>query len=796
MADYQLDFSSNPAWRPLTEGDRFGYVFLGLAAGTLIGLTIWTYLGNSKASGRRILLLIALRLLALLIAILTTLRPSISVTDKPKQPSTLLVAIDSSESMTLKDESNNLSRWEFMKKFLEKSAPLLESLKNEQQVSVQLFRFDKDFDPAKDVWDPATAKPDGKRTDFGTMMSKLYDKYQGEARLRGLLILSDGADNGVAKPAISEAQKYRSIGCPIYSFAVGQESTSSESKDIALTSIAADPSPVSIKADLRIKVIADALGFEGARTKIKLFIDDKLVKTDDVQLPKKLGNEIEILTKAPDKPGEYRVKVELEPLPGETTVLNNTIESYFSVTKEGVRVLLIYRLHEDFAYLRTALAGDKRFDFVEVLRQTDDPLPESEQRKFDLTEQAYDVIILGNVSPKRLLAINPKLMTQIEKLVRDKGVGLMMLGGQDSFAGSPDTPADDRWNITGRPIADILPVSFGEVQQFDEERIQIIPTPTGLNNFMLKLDSDPKKNKEIWNRLNDPAGKPNTRLQGYTPIGIPKTGHIPLAVARRENGQEAPLMVGMEVGKGRTLAFGVNTLGRSWRKLGLPDKPEGYDLTLRFWKQVVLWLAHQDEVEGVVYARPEFRRLAQSAKQTIRFGVRDKRGEDIPTADIKFQILQGQETPDKNKAKPPERDAKGQFVSAFEVTQPGEYRVVAWGQGKDAEGHEVTGDAMARYIVFPDISDELIKPAARYDILLAIENTANGTVQDAVRRVDRLPSFLEEMLKNPVQALNAKPKLYPDWHRNANSWFLPTLLILFVSLLGFEWGLRRLWGMI
>ena len=794
MADYQFDFTSNPAWRPLTEGDRLGYAFLGIAGIILIVLTVWTYTGNSRANGRRLTILVVLRLLALAMAILSTLRPSISLLEKPKEPSTLLIAIDASESMTIKDESNNLTRWEFMRKFLDKSAPLLEALKSEQQVAVQLYRFSKDFDPANDVWDPDAAKPDGKRTDFGTTMSRVYEKYQGEAKLRGLMILSDGADNGMLKPALGEAQRYRGIGCPIYTFAVGQPTTLSNARDIALTSIAADPSPVPIKADLKIKVAADAIGFEGARTKLRLFIDDQLVKTEDVQLAKAIGNEIEIVTKAPDKPGEIKIKVELVPLPGESTDLNNTIESYLSVTKEGVRVLVIYRLQEDMAYLRSALAGDKRFDYVEVVRQTDEPLPEAEQRKFDLIDQAYDVIVLGNVTPRRLSAINPKLMNQIEKLVREKGTGLMMLGGQDSFAGSADTPAADRW--AGTPIANILPVTLGEVQQVDAERIQMLPTTDGINHFMLRLDSDPKKNKALWDRLNDPAGKPNTRIVGFTPIGTPRTGHIRFADAKRENGQLQPLMVGWAIGKGRTLAFGVNTLGRSWRKLGLPDKPEGYEITQRFWKQVVLWLAHQDEVEGNVYVRPEMRRLSQNSKQTVRFGVRDKRGEDIPTAEIRYQVVAPTEQPNEARAKPPERDAQGQFITSFEVKQPGEYRVVAWGKAKDAEGNEVKGDAIARFIVFPDISDELLKPAANHDFLLALENTANGTALDSVRRVDKLPSFLEELLKNPVKASNIKPKLYPDWKRNANGWFLPLLLVIFVTILGLEWGLRRMWGMI
>ena len=97
---------------------------------------------------------------------------------------------------------------------------------------------------------------------------------------------------------------------------------------------------------------------------------------------------------------------------------------------------------------------------------------------------------------------------------------------------------------------------------------------------------------------------------------------------------------------------------------------------------------------------------------------------------------------------------------------PGEYRVVGWGEGADKNGEKIADSATARYVVYPDVSDELLNPAARPDILLSLENTANGTALDAVRRADRLPAFIEEMKANPVKTSTPKPKAYPDWRRD------------------------------
>jgi hypothetical protein len=52
------------------------------------------------------------------------------------------------------------------------------------------------------------------------------------------------------------------------------------------------------------------------------------------------------------------------------------------------------------------------------------------------------------------------------------------------------------------------------------------------------------------------------------------------------------------------------------------------------------------------------------------------------------------------------------------------------------------------------------------------------------------------MKSNPPTISTAKPKAYPDWRRDKQKWFLPMMLILFVAVLGLEWGLRRAWGMV
>lgn len=812
---------TNPAWRPLTNADVPGYIVLAICAAVLVGLTLWTYLGSSQTTPRRIVLLITLRMLALLLAMLTALRPALSVTEQPRMKSTLVIVLDNSESMSITDEYDKLSRWELLKRVAEKCGPLLKQLEDDQQVTVHLYCFSGDFNVNAEQYKPQSdgrevsvpewlngRRPNGKRTDFGLMLSELYNRYQGESNpLRGLIVISDGGNNASNPDPTAMAMKWRGIGCPIYTFMTGKTDTKTDQKDIAFTSIAADPSPVPIKTDLTVKAQMNASGLEGANVKIRLTISrynessdeweevSDLTRAEDFRLSKSVGNEIQIVTKAPEQPGPVMVKMEMIEGPAEDRIKdNNQIETFVNVTKDGVSILVIDKLRPELKFLRYALAGDKRFDFVEMVRQTDDPPPANEAAKFDVLNQPYDAIILGDVSPERLNSIDKNLMENIAKLVKEKGVGLLMTGGIDSFGGTPGQSTG--WKNT--PIADLLPVTLPDPTPQNDGSTEINPLPDAFRDYIMKLDPDAEKNKKIWEKLGLQA---TTRLGGFTVIGRPKPGAKVYAMARNVvTGKEGELLVGQTIGNARVVAFGADQTWK-WVNLGneegATEPDEGTKLHARFWKQMALWLAHQDEVEGNVFVLPELYRLATNGKNKFKMGVKDKHGDELLNPKMRYQIVRKGDKPDEKKAKSAERE-RGRPRAVYEAKEPGRFRIFVWGEGTDPDGAEIKGNAQAFFTVYPEISDEMLRPAARDDFLLGLENTANGTAPETIRKADKLPSFLqEELLNKPLKLTGLKPKLHPDWRRNSSdSWFLPLILIGFVLLLGLEWGLRRVWGMV
>src|SRR5207248_1955449 len=96
---------------------------LGGTALALAGITVWTYLGARGASWRRTALVLALRLAALLVAIIVVLRPALAFEEmENSEPSRLFILLDWSESMRVTDGFDGLARWSDARRMLATAA--------------------------------------------------------------------------------------------------------------------------------------------------------------------------------------------------------------------------------------------------------------------------------------------------------------------------------------------------------------------------------------------------------------------------------------------------------------------------------------------------------------------------------------------------------------------------------------------------------------------------------------------------------------------------------------------------
>jgi hypothetical protein len=302
----------------------------------------------------------------------------------------------------------------------------------------------------------------------------------------------------------------------------------------------------------------------------------------------------------------------------------------------------------------------------------------------------------------------------------------------------------------------------------------------------LLLESDPQRNKTWWDRLPKLNGgsrlarKANAEVLAGTP-----EGDVLLAVS--------------QYAKGRTAALAVDTTW-IWTRGGKPHDSrdagkegalsESREAHLRFWRQLILWLARQEEIGKSVRIELAHRRLSTGKEQQITVQAREITpggGRDtqkpIKGAEFTVTVLK----PDKTQETVQVRSDGGEDGKSqgtfWKTDDPGEYEVVvsAKNQGIDL------GAAKARFVAYRDDS-ELLNRTANHVLLEQIAKATGGSF----RLHGGLRELLEEMKPETKTELTQVYKL-PNWDES-NLPLQMTLFLLFVGLIGAEWLLRRLWG--
>jgi hypothetical protein len=208
----------------------------------------------------------------------------------------------------------------------------------------------------------------------------------------------------------------------------------------------------------------------------------------------------------------------------------------------------------------------------------------------------------------------------------------------------------------------------------------------------------------------------------------------------------------------------------------------------RFWRQVVVWLARQDDARGNVWVRPDARRIPARSDLGFTAGLNGKGGVPLAGGSFRAEVT----APDGSTTPVSVTKSADGFRGVFTRTDaPGEYRITVHGEGRDdASKEDVRGEATARFIVYDD-DVELMNRAANHDLLQKIAAAGGGTC----RRGEELRSFLEEMLQQPLAKERPKLNHYPDWRATGRSYFLMAYFVAFVAILSCEWLLRRRWGL-
>jgi len=261
------------------------------------------------------------------------------------------------------------------------------------------------------------------RTDIASAL-RLGTAAFPETGQRRLVLLSDGNENvGDAMSALAAALP---LGVSLDVVPLG----TSRGNDVSIRKLTL-PTTIKKGQTFDVKIFAQADQAQSAT--IRLFLNDTSLGEQKVQL--NAGKNLFTFPQTLAEPGFYKYDVQMD-APGDTVPQNNHATS-FATVRGNPRVLIVSSDPARDGQLAAAMQTGK----LEI--KVTDKFPQT------LAElQSYDTIFLCNVAAGDLGLDSMKLL---ESAVRDFGVGLVCVGGDQTYAAG---------GYRGTPLEAVLPVEM------------------------------------------------------------------------------------------------------------------------------------------------------------------------------------------------------------------------------------------------------------------------------------------------------------------------------------------------
>ncbi|MFY0601142.1 MAG: hypothetical protein JXR03_15805 [Cyclobacteriaceae bacterium] len=334
-----------------------GWTIFAVLAGALLAFLLYSKKGTPWSRNTS-LLLGALRMMSIFLIILLLLNPllklSINHTDKP----IVVVALDNSESISLRSSKSGLSE---IKQWIKKTQGELSGR----------FEFNyKDFSAS----DLDTISFNSKTTDLGDLLRDVEVTFEGE-NVGSVVLASDGVINAGPLP------QYRSYSFPIYTLGLGDTIAP---KDLSIKSvrnnrIAYQGNKFPIRVELQQK------GFDNTPVNISIYEGGKLLERQSLELKSALS-EVDFNLEATEA-GLKHLVIQITRFDDESSFANNKKDIYINVIEGKDKVLIVAPApHPDIGAIRKVLASAANYE-------TDIYIPGVSEGKI---EKEYDVLIEHN----------------------------------------------------------------------------------------------------------------------------------------------------------------------------------------------------------------------------------------------------------------------------------------------------------------------------------------------------------------------------------------------------------------
>jgi uncharacterized membrane protein len=369
---------------------------------------------------------------------------------------------------------------------------------------------------------------------------------------------------------------------------------------------------------------------------------------------------------------------------------------------------------------------------------------------------SYQAVIIDDLEAA---FFTPDQAALLQKFVSERGGGLLMLGGMESFQ-------EGKYQRT--PIGDMLPVYLEHAED---------STAPGPVRFGLGREGW----LQPWARLRENEADEKARLENMPAFQVMnvareiKPGASIVASATDEHGKQYPALVTQRFGRGRTAAF---TLGDVWR-WGMQN-PENHQDMDKTWRQLVRWLVA--DVPNQVELAVEAAAADPQSGVTLQVRARDAKFQPLDEASVSIEVQQV--TSATNRSTPLHLDAEPS------LKEPGLYEATYVPRG--------TGGYMARAWVTNSVGVQIGQAEAGWATDLAAEEfrslqpnsdllreLARRTGGELVQRA-HLAEFARKLPQRKAPIMEA-------W--TAPAWHTPAVLAFALICFAGEWGLRRWKGL-
>ncbi len=733
------------------------WLVIGLAVVASV-LVLWSLMRLPGSPNRgRAVLLGSLRLAAIALLAWCLCRPVLVVAEALDQRNVVAVLVDDSRSMRVADV-NGAARAAVVRQLAGgPDSTLLRSLAARYQVRV--YRTG-----ATGRVPDASALPfDGGRTRLLAAITRVEDDLAG-APLSGVVVLSDGAENGGGEGAASVTDQLatlRSRGIPVYPIGIG---SARFERDIEISELGG-PRQALRNATVLLDVVISHRGYGGESLPVVVEDSGRIVASTTLRLSRDAESTPVRLRVPTPEPGARVLSVRVPLQPGEMVAGNNVRRALLTVRDRREKVLYLEgEPRPELKFARRAVDGDEQLQLVTLLRSAKDKylrLGVSDSLElvngFPTTRAqlfAYRAIVLGSIEASFFTGDQLRML---HDFVSERGGGMLLLGGRESFA---------EGGYVGTAVADLMPVDMEVSSRSENERlvpVAAVPTPEGLRHPALQVAASDSLVAARWRTL-PPLTTVNLLARAKPAASVLLQGRY------GEQGLTRPLLVSQRYGRGRVLALGAQDdwLWQMHADIAVDDST--HEL---LWRQMLRWLVNDVPDRAEVVTDEE---SGPGEAVALRAVVRDsgflRRNGAVVTATVTSPDGAAQEVP-----------------LEWAVERDGEYAgtVVPAGSGLHAVRLRATTagetiESAAAFVNVTEPTDEFFGAERRDGLLEALARETGGRVYAPERAAD--------VARDLAYSASGVTSV-----RRLDLWDAPLVLIVLLSLLGGEWALRRRRGL-